>query len=68
MKRENIEIKNRVIRYIRNFFEYEEENYYKPVRDCDFWRNNYIEHGSNRDRNKALLVKEYLNKIRQYLK
>ena len=36
MKRENIEIKNRVIRYIRNFFEYEEENYYKPVRDCDF--------------------------------
>ena len=67
LKKENKEIKNRVIRDIRNFFEQEEENYYKPVRVGNFWSNNYLEQESNGARNKTLLVKEYLNKIRQYL-
>ena len=34
----------------------------------NFWSNNYIEYGSNGDRNKTLSVEEYLNKIRPYLK
>ena len=33
-----------------------------------FWSNNYFEYESNGDRNKILLVKKYLNKIRSYLK
>ena len=32
------------------------------------WSNNYIEYESNGDKNKALSVEEYLNKIRPYLK
>ena len=48
--------------------EHEEENYYKPIRVRNFWRNNYIEYESNSDRYKTLSVKEYLNKIRPYLK
>ena len=39
-----------------------EENYYKPVRVNNFWRNNYI-YKSNGDKNKILSVEEYLNKI-----
>ena len=34
----------------------------------NFWSNNYIEHEGKGDKNKALLVEEYLNKIRLYLK
>ena len=48
--------------------EHEEENYYKPIRVRNFWSNNYIEYESNSDRYKTLSVKEYLNKIRPYLK
>ena len=34
----------------------------------NFWSYNYIEYESNGNRNKALSVVEYLNKIRPYLK
>ena len=34
----------------------------------NFWSNNYIECENNGIRNKMLLVEEYLNKIRPYLK
>ena len=52
-------IKDRILRDINNLFEHEkeEENYYKPVRLSNFLSNNYIEHESNGDRNKTLLVK-----------
>ena len=40
------------------------KSYYKPVRVSNFWNNNYIECGSNSDRNKTLAIEEYLNKIR----
>ena len=50
-KKENEAIKERVIRDIRNPFENEEEDYYKPVQVGNFWSNNYIEYGSNDDRN-----------------
>ena len=55
-------------RNIRNLFEHEEEDYYKPVKNGNQWCNNFIEYESNGDRNKTLSVKEYLNIIRPYLK
>ena len=67
-KKQNKAIKNRIISDIRNLFEHEEEDYYKPVRVDNFWSNNYIEYESEGDRNKILSVEEYLNKIRPYLK
>ena len=48
--------------------EQEKEDYYKQVRLGDFWNNNYIEYENNDDRNKAVSIEEYLNKIRLYLK
>ena len=40
LKKEKEAIKDRVIKYIRNIFEHEEENYYQPVRVGNF-RNIY---------------------------
>ena len=67
-EKETKAIKDRIRRDIKNLFEYKEENYYKPVRVNNFWSNNHIEYESNGDRNKTLLVQEYLNKIRPCLK
>ena len=58
MKKENKAIKNRVIRYIRNFFVHEEKKYYKRVRICNFWNNKYIEYENNNDIDYALLVED----------
>ena len=44
IKKENKTIKNRKIRDIRNLFEHEEDDYYKPVRVVNLWSNNYIEY------------------------
>ena len=52
---------------IRNFFEHEERDYYKPVRVNNFWNNNYIEYKSKSER-KILSVKKFLDKISLYLK
>ena len=57
MRKETKEIKDRILRDIKNLFVHEEEKkYYKPVRVRNFWGNNYIEYESNQDRNKTLLV------------
>ena len=61
-------IKDRILRDIKHIFEYEEGNYYKPVRVGNFWSNNYVDYESNSDRNKTASVEEYLNTIRPYLK
>ena len=50
LKKENEAIKNRVIRDIRNLFEHEEEDYFKPLRVGNFWSNKYIEYESTGDR------------------
>ena len=50
LKKENEAIKNRVIRDIRNLFQHEEEDYFKPVRVGNFWSNKYIEYESTGDR------------------
>ena len=57
--------KIKLIRDTGNIFEHKEKNKYKPVRESNFWSNNYIEYESNGDRKKKTLsVKRYLNKIR----
>ena len=66
MRKKNEAIIDRIIRNIRNPFEYKED-YCKPVRVGNFWCNNYTEYESHGDR-KTLSVEEYLNKIRPYLK
>ena len=44
LKKENEAIKDKIIRDFKNLFEHEEEDYYKPVRESNFWSNNYIEY------------------------
>ena len=48
-------IKGRLITDIKNLFEQEEKDYYKPVRVGNFYSNNYIEYKTNGDRNKTIL-------------
>ena len=60
-------IKDRILRDIKNLFEYEEEDYYKPLIVNNFLSNSYIEYKSKGDR-KPVSVEEYLNKIKPYLK
>ena len=61
MKKENEAIKDKIVRDIRNLFEYEEKDYYQPLGLYNFWTNNYIEYESNSDRNKTLTVEKYVN-------
>ena len=51
LKNENEEIKDKISRHIRTFFE-EEDDYYKPINLGNFWNDNYIEYESNGDKNK----------------
>ena len=69
-EKETKAIKDRIFRDIKALFQHEKEeaNYYKLVRVSNFWSNNYSEYQRSGDRNKTLLVEEYLNKIRPYLK
>ena len=60
-------IKNGVIRDIMTLF-VQEEDYYEPKRVNTFLDNNYIEHENNGDKNKYLLLDEYLNKTKTYLR
>ena len=57
-----------MIRDIRKPFEQQEEDYYKPKRESNFWNNNYIEYESNGDKNSNLSLGEYLNNIKSYVK
>ena len=56
-----------MIRDIRNLLE-QAEDYYKPVRVGKTHNNIYIEYERKGDRNKMLLIKEYLDEIKPYLK
>ena len=69
IKKQNKRIKDIILRDIINLFENEEEeNYYKPVRVSNFWRNNYIKYERKGDINKTLSFEEYCNKTKPYLK
>ena len=61
-------IKDRIIRDVKNLYNPEKDNYYKPVRVNNFYSNNYIEYASNGDRNKTAWIKEYFDEIKPYLK
>ena len=67
LKKENETIKYRKKRDIRTLCE-QENNDYKPIRVGNFWNNNYIEYKSSAGGNKNLLVKEYLEKNKPYLR
>ena len=45
-----------------------EKDYHEPKRISNFWNNNYIEYRSNGDKNRNLLLDEYLHKIKLYLR
>ena len=49
LKKENKAIKYRILRNIGNLFEHEEGKCYEPVRENNFWSNNYIEYKSKGD-------------------
>ena len=62
-------IKDNLIGDMRILFEQErEEDYSGPKRVSNFWNNNYIKYESNSDKNKNLLLDEYLYKIESYLR
>ena len=44
------------------------KDYYKLIKTNDAFNSNYIEYESKGDKNKTLSIKEYLNKIRPYLR
>ena len=56
LKKEEKEIKDRIIRDITTLFE-QEDDYYKPIRVGNAWNNNYIEYEIDADRNKNLSLK-----------
>ena len=51
LEKETRAIKDKILRDIKNLFEYEEE-----VRVSNFWSNKYIEYESNGVRNRTLSV------------
>ena len=59
-------IRNRVIRDVRTFFEWEDEDYLKPRRINSFWSNNYVRYESSGV--KSLSLNKYLNNIETHLK
>ena len=67
LKKEKEGIKDRIIRDIRTLCK-QEDNYHKPATVGNFWNNSYIKYESSGDRNKNLSAKEYLGKIKPYLR
>ena len=62
-------IEDDITRDIRILSEQEkEEDFYEPRRINSLCNNNYIEYESNGNKNRNLLLDEYLNKIETYLR
>lgn len=57
-----------IFRYEATLFQPEEEKCCKPARINNAFNTDYIKYKSNADKNKALSIKEYLCRIRVYLK
>ena len=58
--------KKAITRDIRNLFESEKEDYYKPARVGNFHSKNYIDFKSNGNKNKAISIKDYLEQTKPY--
>ena len=69
-KKENKDriIRERIVRDIRTLFEENEHEYCKSRKESNLWNNNYTGYENNGGRNKILLLKDYLNKIKPYLR
>ena len=50
-------IEDKIIRDIKDVFEEEENDYYKPVRVANLYRKSYNEYENNGDENKTLSIK-----------
>ena len=50
------------------FGEFNDEDYYEPIKTKDAFNNNYIEYESRGDKDKNLSLKQYLNVITPYLR
>ena len=62
-------IEDDITRDIRILSEQEkEEDFYEPRRINSLCNNNYIEYESNGNKNRNLLLDEYLNKMKIYLR
>ena len=66
-KKKDNDIKDKIIRDIRFLLETEEGDYYEPIRTCNAFDDNFIEHESKGDKNKIVSIEEYLNGIKRYL-
>ena len=66
-KKKDSSIKHKVIRDIRTLFKPDEEDYYELIRINNVFDDNFIECESDVDKDKTLLIEEYLDKIRSYL-
>ena len=53
---------------MRIVFEEDDDEYFKQKRVSKFCHNDYVEHESNSDRNKNLLLEQYRNKTKPYLR
>ena len=63
------DIEYKGIRIVKNLFDLSiDEHYYKPIKTNDAFNSNYIEYESKGDKNKTLLIKEYLNMIKPFLR
>ena len=60
-------IRDKIIRYIKTLLE-QEEDYYKPERVRNSWKNNYIEYESNGNKNRNLSLDKDLPKIKPHLR
>ena len=58
LKKEDKTIKDKIFSDIRNLFELKNEYYHKLIRVGNFYSNN------NGDRDKSILIEEYVNKIK----
>ena len=58
LKKEDKTIKDKILSDIRNLFELKNEYYYKLIRVGNFYSNN------NGDRDKTILIEEYVNKMK----
>ena len=64
---DDIEYKGR--RNVKNVFDLSiDEYYYKPIKTNDAFNSNYTEYESIGDKNKNLLIKEYLNMTKPFLR
>ena len=48
-------------------YESDKEDYYKPIRTGNVFSSNYIEYGSNEDKDKTLFIDNFLDKAEPYL-